>query len=110
MTDPLVGLSNPAIKLSNVVLPEPDLPVMARNSLALTSKFMSLSAVTEVSPVPKVLIRFRTEIIGSFFSVGSFGSPGSLCSPGSPSSVGSAGPLGSPGSVHSVGSFGRFGR
>ena len=47
---PLVGVSKQPMMFIKVVLPEPDGPVIARNSPALTSKLMPLIASTVSEP------------------------------------------------------------
>src|SRR5258705_11287679 len=50
---PLVGGSNPAIRLSNVDLPHPDGPTNTTNSLGCTVKVIFLSASTVFPPEGK---------------------------------------------------------
>jgi hypothetical protein len=56
---PESGLLNPAIAISNVVLPEPEGPNNVRNSPARTSMLTALSAKTR----PYFLVNSVTEIV-----------------------------------------------
>ena len=62
---PEVGVSNPEIILSNVVLPQPDGPRSEKNSPRLICKEMPLRALTE----PKSLVTLLISII-ECFSIG----------------------------------------
>ena len=48
-TSPRLGLSRPAIRLSSVVLPEPDGPMMPRNSPSATSRLRLRSTVIDLA-------------------------------------------------------------
>src|SRR5436309_3378242 len=62
---PDVGWSRPAIRLSNVVLPEPDGPIRARNSPSATSRFRSARTLISSLPRTNDLYSPRTRTIGS---------------------------------------------
>ena len=62
---PADGWSSPAIRLSSVVLPEPDGPIRARNSPSGTSRLRSLSTSICSLPRWKNLWTSRTRTIGS---------------------------------------------
>src|SRR6516165_7846884 len=64
-TSPRSGLSRPAMRLSSVVLPEPDGPMMPRNSPSATSRLRLRKTVISSPPRAKDLTTFRTCMIGS---------------------------------------------
>src|SRR4051794_8837141 len=64
-TTPSLGWSRPAMRLSKVVLPEPDGPMRARNSPSGTSRFRSLSTSICSLPRRKYLCTPQTTTIGS---------------------------------------------
>src|SRR5216684_3755180 len=64
-TSPRSGLSRPAMRLSSVVLPDPDGPMMPRNSPSATSRLRLRKTVISSPPRAKDLTTFRTCRIGS---------------------------------------------
>src|SRR6184192_1835532 len=64
-TSPSLGWSRPAIRLSSVVLPEPDGPIRARYSPSGTSRLRSISTSICSLPRRKYLCRPLTRTIGS---------------------------------------------
>src|SRR5438105_10886526 len=63
-TSPSLGRSSPAIRFRSVVLPEPDGPMMPRNSPLATSRLRFLSTSICSSPRVKYLWTPRIRMIG----------------------------------------------
>src|SRR5262245_1461108 len=63
-SSPLSGLSMPAMRLSSVLLPDPDGPMSAVNSPGMMSKLMSFNTGTICPPRWYVLYRRRTSMNG----------------------------------------------
>ena len=63
-SSPESGLSSPAIRLSSVVLPEPDGPMMPRNSASGTSRLRCLRTSIRSPPREKDLTTLRMCMIG----------------------------------------------
>src|SRR5262249_16217572 len=66
---PSLGLSRPAMRLSNVVLPEPLGPIRPRNSPSGTSKLSPLSTSMRSLPRSKYLCKFSTRTIASAIAI-----------------------------------------
>src|SRR4029434_1549154 len=74
---PLEAGINPPMILNNVDLPQPDGPMMEKNSPALTSRetlFKAQTSSTPLSAPPKVLLTLRKLKIAMSFSVPEHGS------------------------------------